>query len=427
MTVIAEAAERKIRNLHRFCPDVDIVGINTYGGIASVRERYVKAGGSKPYVVAEFGPPGHWETGSTPWGAPYEMTSTAKAKWYLDGYQKGIAAHPGFCLGSYVFVWGAKQEATATWYGLFLRDGARLAGVEAMTRAWGGKRPENRCPVIHKMSLTRSQALKPGDTVRASLEALDPDRDKLTVNWVLRRESGLYATGGDDQPDQPEYPDAIVKSGTNSAELRMPKSGGGYRLFAYVYDGKGNAAVANCPLHVEGRVIPPRASLPFIVYDEGQRQPYVPSGYMGNVKAISMDPRCKTQPYRGKTCLRVAYRAGDNWGGVVWQSPANDWGQKPGGYDLTGATALELWTRGEKGGETVSFLVGILGKDKAYPDSDKAEVRDLKLTNQWQRLRIPLGGRDLSCIKTGFGWTVKGQGRPIVFYLDDVRFVGKAE
>jgi hypothetical protein len=28
----------------------------------------------------------------------------------------------------------------------------------------------------------------------------------------------------------------------------------------------------------------------------------------------------------------------------------------------------------------------------------------------------------MSCIKTGFVWTVAGQGAPVVFYLDAVRF-----
>ena len=56
-------------NLHRLCPDIDIVGINSYGGAASVPERYRKAGGTKPYILTEFGPPGRWEIEATAWGA----------------------------------------------------------------------------------------------------------------------------------------------------------------------------------------------------------------------------------------------------------------------------------------------------------------------------------------------------------------------
>jgi hypothetical protein len=47
--------------------------------------------------------------------------------------------------------------------------------------------------------------------------------------------------------------------------------------------------------------------------------------------------------------------------GVAWQHPANDWGDLPGGYDL-------------------------------------------------------------SRVKTPFVWSLAGRGRPVTFYLDDVRF-----
>jgi hypothetical protein len=53
--------------------------------------------------------------------------------------------------------------------------------------------------------------------------------------------------------------------------------------------------------------------------------------------------------------------AADQWGGVVWQHPANDWGDANGGFNLTGAKKLTFWARGEKGGEKVSFEFGLLG------------------------------------------------------------------
>ena len=58
MTVIAEIGGDKVKNVHRLCPDIDVVGINSYGGAATIPQRYRKAGGVKPYVLTEFGPPG---------------------------------------------------------------------------------------------------------------------------------------------------------------------------------------------------------------------------------------------------------------------------------------------------------------------------------------------------------------------------------
>ncbi|MBN1268950.1 MAG: hypothetical protein JXB04_05140, partial [Kiritimatiellae bacterium] len=427
MTVIAEVGGKRVENIHRFCPDIDVVGINSYGGIGSVVTRYREAGGTKPYVITEFGPLGQWEVDKTRWGAPLEMTSTAKAEWYLNAYRSAVEAHPDLCLGSYVFAWGHKQEATATWYGLFLKDGARLGGVESMIAAWGGPAPSNRCPVLQEIKVDRTEDLDPGSNIQARADASDPDGDELTVKWSLRLEAQSYAAGANGLPDQPEFPEAVVRASGHTAELQMPPGGGGYRLFAYVYDGKGNAAVGNVPLFVKGAFIPPparHADMPFIVYGDEQAQPpYVPSGYMGNYGAIKMDPASKEHPFSGATCLRVDYTAPDQWGGVVWQSPANDWGDQPGGYALGDANVLTFLARGAAGNEIVSFGVGILGPDKPYPDSDKASLADVHLTTEWQEYTMPLSGKDLSCIKSGFFWTLGGQGAPLTFFLDDIRFV----
>ena len=143
---------------------------------------------------------------------------------------------------------------------------------------------------------------------------------------------------------------------------------------------------------------------------------------MGNTAAIQMDLACADNPRSGASCIRFAYNAADNWAGVMWQSPANDWGAAPGGYNLEGASTLEFWARGEKGGEKISFQVGGL-ENVAFPDTVKAGIGEIVLKTEWTRYRIPLDGRDLSRVKTGFQWVLGGQGKPLVFYLDDIRFV----
>ena len=148
MTVIAEAGGRKIAQYLSLCPDVDVLGINSYAGLPSLPKRLADLGMDRPYVITEFGPPGPWEVGKTRWGAPIEPTSTEKAKGYLAEYTASIAGQAGQCLGSYAFLWGHKQEATATWFGMFLPSGERLGAVDAMTFAWTGRWPANRAPEI---------------------------------------------------------------------------------------------------------------------------------------------------------------------------------------------------------------------------------------------------------------------------------------
>ena len=44
------------------------------------------------------------------------------------------------CLGTYAFKWGHKQEATPTWFGMFLPDGRRTPAIDTMTELWSGHR-----------------------------------------------------------------------------------------------------------------------------------------------------------------------------------------------------------------------------------------------------------------------------------------------
>ncbi len=431
MTVIAELGENesKIRNIGRFCPDVDIVGINSYGGIGSVAERYRKANVTKPYIITEHGLNGPWEVGKTSWGTPLEATSTEKGRSYAIGFRKAVTEQPGLSLGSYAFLWGHKQETTATWFGMLLPDGSRLAAVDAMTMEWTGKPSPNLCPTIKSLRFENEfEKLKPGQKVVAKLVATDPEQDPIEIEWALRSDSGTVVGGGDFQASESSFTDAVVSKGA-SAELVAPEGGGGYRLFAYVRDGQGGAAVANIPVFVDAPIKPTaaaRVKLPFEVYADGVEGPYSPSGYMGNAKAIKMDLESAERPKSGKTCLKVEYNANDNWGGVLWQSPPDDWdGTQPGGFDVTDAEALEFYVRGANGDEVVSFSLGVIEGDNPFRDSAKAELKEVRLSKEWQKMRIPLNGLDLSRIKTGFGWSLAGQGKPVVFYLDDIRYVAK--
>jgi hypothetical protein len=426
MTVIAEIGGKKVPSLHKYCPDVDIVGINSYGGGPSIPERYRAAGGTKPYVITEFGPPGSWESPKTSWGAPLELSSTEKAVRYRKTYQSAVANQP-LCLGSYAFTWGNKQEATATWFGMLLPDGSRLAAVDTMQELWTGKPPANRVPELRSLRLDGPDKVPPGARVEARLEAKGPEGDPLTVRWVLQQDSVAGNAAGAEEAAPQEFPDAIVRGDVRGTTVRMPAYGGAYRLFAYVRDNHGGAAVANVPLFVEGGAAPPptkarKARLPLVVYGGSGEAPYTPSGWMGNRGAIRMNPDCRERPHSGKTCLKVTYTVAGDWGGVVWQSPANDWGDRPGGWDLTGAKKLTFWARGAAGGETVTFEMGLYKKNKKFFDTGSGKLERLVLTPEWKPYAIDLTGQDLTRIKSGFAWVVAGSGKEITFYLDDVQY-----
>jgi hypothetical protein len=168
-----------------------------------------------------------------------------------------------------------------------------------------------------------------------------------------------------------------------------------------------------------------RAQLPLILYEDSGTEtelPFAPSGWMGNTEALQFDDACTDSPRAGQTCIRVTYDAPVKWGGIAWQSPAEDWGDEPGGFDLTGAKKLTFWARGAKGGEMVEFKLGIYEKDKPYPDSGYGSAGKVKLSQEWRQYAINLSGQDLSRIKSGFVFAVQGRKNPVTFYIDDIRY-----
>ncbi|MCU0651465.1 MAG: hypothetical protein MUC39_00775 [Candidatus Omnitrophica bacterium] len=154
---------------------------------------------------------------------------------------------------------------------------------------------------------------------------------------------------------------------------------------------------------------------------------FIPSGWMGDSGDLKLNDQFMENPHGGTTCLQFSYSAkksqGQGWAGMYWQNPANNWGSKKGGFDLTGMTKLTFWARGAKGGEVIQkFVVG--GIKGAYPDSTLVEMGPVELTDTWKEYTINLAGKDLSFISGGFGWVASADQNPngAVFYIDDVKY-----
>jgi Glycosyl hydrolases family 2, TIM barrel domain len=254
MTVVAELGGKKLEMYRTLCPDVDVLGVNSYAGLRSLADRLEKAKFDRPYVVTEYGPPGPWEVGKTPWNAPFEPSSTAKAHTIQLGYAVSIANNQRLCLGSYAFLWGNKQEATSTWFGLFLPTGERLETVDFLAEAWTGKPPSNRSPRIEKIAWEgQGKEIEPGSTQQAKVVADDPDGDPLTVRWEVRSESMDRREGGDREAEPPPHPESFVEARGMGFAFKAPTLTGPCRLFVFVYDGRGNAATTNVPFLVKGK------------------------------------------------------------------------------------------------------------------------------------------------------------------------------
>jgi len=169
--------------------------------------------------------------------------------------------------------------------------------------------------------------------------------------------------------------------------------------------------------------------MPFYVYsDRGAiLNHFIPSGWMGDASDIKLDVGSEDDPYFGLTCIKVEYlnrvSQGARWAGMYWQNPPNNWGTIDAGFDLSKATKLTFWARGQQGDERIEeFKVGgIMGE---YSDSDSAGIGPVVLTKEWKQYTIDLTGKDLSYIIGGFCWSTNIDVNPdgITFYLDEIRY-----
>ena len=256
-TALAGFSPQLARLIRRRAAALDFVSIQMYGDLVHLPAILRQSNWNGPVFVTEWGAIGHWEVPATSWGAPIEHNSREKATNYLRGYQTAIESNPRQVMGSYVFLWGQKQERTPTWYGLFLEDGAVTEAVDVMHYIWNdGTWPENRSPGVGEMTLDAKTAhdsvvLDAGVQYEATLPARDPDGDALSFRWEVMRESEATEAGGDLE-EVPETIEGLIDDpGRDTIRITAPSEPGAYRLFAYVYDGKGSAGHANIPFLVE--------------------------------------------------------------------------------------------------------------------------------------------------------------------------------
>lgn len=254
-TMLAGINQREIDYIKTRCPELDLISVQVYGGLAKVPDQLKKTGWDRAYMVTEWGPTGHWECPKTPWGAPIEETSTEKAKVYKSRYEASIIKDKN-CIGSYVFLWGQKQERTPTWYGLFTEAGDASEVVDVMQYEWTGSWPKNRAPQLQSLTIDGKKVLdfiylNPNKQYPLAVYASDPDGDQLAIKWEILPEATDLGQGGDRENRPQPIAGLITNSTSGKATLTAPDKTGAYRLFVYVTDGNQHVATANIPFFIK--------------------------------------------------------------------------------------------------------------------------------------------------------------------------------
>ncbi|MEO1050490.1 MAG: glycoside hydrolase family 2 TIM barrel-domain containing protein [Bacteroidota bacterium] len=255
-TPLAGIDKKDVNLVEKRAPDLDFLSVQLYGPMDVLPELIAASGYQGPLLITEWGATGYWEVGKTEWGAPIENNGSKKADLYLSRYQNSISSQSQQVMGSFVFLWGQKQERTPTWFGMFMPDGKETESVDAMHYVWNGEWPENRTPRLLDFTLEGQGAidnikLRPGDTYTAEVKIDEPDNDELIYHWEIMRESESKKSGGDAEYI-PDIIDGLFSENADSTTTFLaPSQSGAYRLFIYVEDGHNHTAHANIPFLVE--------------------------------------------------------------------------------------------------------------------------------------------------------------------------------
>ena len=175
-------------------------------------------------------------------------------------------------------------------------------------------------------------------------------------------------------------------------------------------------------------------TFPIYLDAAAQDNHYIPSNWMGDATIaghVALSECWGENPHSGLTSIQSAYTQASSygWAGVYWAHPAENWGDRPGGYDLTGAKRLTFWARSETGNPQITFLIGGVGYYEEsctpipgfpYSDSVCPTIKQTEtLSPIWTMYTIDLiqNPRLLNSVVGGFGWVSNS---PIIFYLDDI-------
>lgn len=252
-TSLAGLDKELVTQINDRSPDIDILSVQLYGAVVTLPSLLKEVDWDGPLIVSEWGATGYWEVEKTKWNAPIEENSSVKADGFLERYTSSIECLTQQCIGSYVFLWGQKQERTSTWFGFFTENGRKTEVIDVMYYLWNGNWPLNRSPRIINMSLDNKQAtdnvkLKPSKTYEAVVEI---DRlERLTYRWEILRESKSTQSGGDLEEVPELINGSVLSKQANQIELITPKEEGAYRLYVYIDDETNYTAHANIPFYV---------------------------------------------------------------------------------------------------------------------------------------------------------------------------------
>ena len=226
----------------QYSPALDLLAVNSYGAIDTVKRDWIAGGYTKPYILTEGGPDGEWEVPNDVNGVPNEPTDLQKRQGYADSWA-AITGHPGVALGGTEFHYGLENDFGGVWLNT-TTGGWRRLGYHALRQAYTGQAAPNTPPEITAMTVGNQTAVPAGGTFTVSVNATDPQGDLIRYNLMA---SDKHITGNRGLSNL-----TFTQNG-NSFTVRAPEQLGVWKVYVYAFDGHGNVGIEQRSF----RVVPP--------------------------------------------------------------------------------------------------------------------------------------------------------------------------
>ena len=239
-----------------YCDQVDLIAYNSF---EPIRDQLGKSSWEGPYIISEFGAPGYWIRPQTEWYHHTEPTSLEKER-FIERQYRAFQADTAWCLGSYAFLWGQKQEYTSTWFSLYTEQGEPTALTGALQALWTGT-AVHKIPAIAAMHLNHQPDsvniyLQAGKQYTADAILAEPLQKQALLRWEIQAD---HPDGADTtyqsraqrvvMTDSMALP-ANRPSGKYAFRFTAPAVKGPFRLFLYLKEGPGRVATANACFYV---------------------------------------------------------------------------------------------------------------------------------------------------------------------------------
>lgn len=242
-TIYTSAGLAGLKYIVDYVPEIDIFGINLYGGIGFALKSCKDSGLNRPVIITELGPIGYWDVKKDGNGIAPDQNDVTKAV-TIRNYLKETEGYKDILLGTYVFHLGETSQDSMTWWNLNY-EGYKRAQFWEVYKYYTGN-PVPVLPKILQFSLSKRQGLRTGEWVAVNLKIAYPKPEELTYDFFGSTfQLGAIAYYVNKKLDLP------VEHSGDEVKIRMPAVAGLYRIYTVVKDKNGNAATMNVGIKVE--------------------------------------------------------------------------------------------------------------------------------------------------------------------------------